>query len=74
MCVLGLRSCSQAFSSCGKQGQLSSSDAQASHGGGFSCCRAQGLGTQASAVAASGLSTCDMQALEYRDFFSSCGT
>ena len=73
MCVLGLRCCTQAFSSCGKQGQLSSSNSQASHGGGVSCCRAQGLDTRASAVAAAGLSSCGTQALKHRGF-SSCGT
>ena len=33
----------QAFCSCGGWGLLSSCRAQASHGGGFSCCRAQAL-------------------------------
>ena len=32
-----------AFSGCGEWGLLSSCAAQASHGGGFSCCRAQTL-------------------------------
>ena len=32
------------FSSCGKQGLLSSSHEQASHCSGFSCCRARALG------------------------------
>ena len=32
------------FSSCGKQGLLSSCDVQASHCGGFSCGRVQALG------------------------------
>ena len=39
--VLGLRCCAWAFSSCGNQGLLCSCGAQASHRGGFSCCRAQ---------------------------------
>ena len=34
----------QAFISCSKQGLLSSCSAQASHCGGFSCCRAWVLG------------------------------
>ena len=38
--ALGLCCCMCAFSSCGKQGLLSSCDTQASHCGGFSCCRA----------------------------------
>ena len=45
---------------------------QASHCGGFSCCRAQALGAQASMVAAGGLSSCGSRALEHR--LSSCGT
>ena len=39
--------------------------AQASHCGGFSCCRAQALGTRALVVAACGLSSCGTQALEH---------
>ena len=46
--------------------------AQASHFGGFSCCRAQALGTQASVAVARGLSSCGLQALERR--LSSCGS
>ena len=38
---------------------------------GFSCCRARALGTQASVVAARGLSSCGLRAVEYR--LSSCG-
>ena len=33
------------FSSCGEPGLLPSCGARASHCGGFSCCRAQALGT-----------------------------
>ena len=44
---------------------------QASHCGGFSCCRAQALGSQASVVVARRLSSCDLRALERR--LSSCG-
>ena len=39
---------------------------RASHCSGFSCCRAQALGTRASVVAARGLSSCGSQALEHR--------
>ena len=45
--------------------------AWASHCGGFSCCRARALGTQASVVVARGLSSCGSRALERR--LSSCG-
>ena len=38
------------FSSCSEQGLLSSCGVRASHFGGFSCCRAQALGTWASVV------------------------
>ena len=44
----------------------------ASHCGGFSCCRAQALGVQASVVVARGLSSCGSRALEHR--LSSCGS
>ena len=42
--TLGLHCCMQAFSSCSKWGLLSSCCAQASHCGGFSCCRAGSRG------------------------------
>ena len=45
--------------------------APASHYGGFSCCRAQALGTWASVVVACGLSHCGSRAPECR--LSSCG-
>ena len=45
--------------------------AWASHCGGFSCCRARGLGVRASVVVARELSSCGTQALERR--LSSCG-
>ena len=45
--------------------------AQASHCGGFSCCRAQALGMRASVVVARRLSSCGSSALEGR--LSSCG-
>ena len=44
---------------------------QASHYGGFSCCGAWALGTRASVVAAHGLSSCGLRALDRR--LSSCG-
>ena len=44
------------FSSCGERGLLCSNSVRASHCSGFSCWRAQALGTQASAVAAHGFS------------------
>ena len=44
----------------------------ASHGSGFSCCRARALVAWASVVVACGLSNCGSQALERR--LSSCGT
>ena len=43
----------------------------ASRCSGFSCCRAQALGTWASVVVAHGLSSCGSRALERR--LSSCG-
>ena len=46
--------------------------AQASHCGGFSCCRAGALSAWASVVVAHGLSSCGLGALEHR--LSSCGT
>ena len=60
----------QAFSSCGEQGLLSSSSAQASLCSGFSCCRAQVLGEWVSVLVAQGLSSCSSRALEHR--LSSC--
>ena len=45
--------------------------ARASHCGGFSCCRAQALGTRASVAVPCGLSSCGSRALEHR--LSSCG-
>ena len=44
-------------------GGYSSCDAWASHGSGFSRCRARALGTGASAVASRGLSGCGARAL-----------
>ena len=53
-------------------GYSSPCGAQASHCGGFSCCRAQALGMLASVVVARWLSSCGSWALEHR--LSSCGT
>ena len=72
LAVLGLCCCVRAFSSWGEQGLLSRSIVQASHCGGFSYCRAPAFSTQASGVAAHGLSSCNSWALEHR--LSSCGT
>ena len=41
--MLGLRGCTGAFFSCGKQGLLSSCGLPASHCGGFSSCEARAL-------------------------------
>ena len=55
MAALGLRCCTQAFSSCGERGLLFGCGSWPSHCSGFSCCRARALGVQASAVVAHGL-------------------
>ena len=55
MAELDLGCCAQAFSSCGKRGPISSGGEQASHCGGFPCCRARALGHTGSVVAAHGL-------------------
>ena len=71
LAALGLCCCTWAFSSCGEGGATLRCDAWASHCGGFSCCGAWALGTQASVVAARGLSSCVSRALERR--LSNCG-
>ena len=53
------------------RGLLLSYGPRASHCGGFSCCGAQALGAQASAVAVHGLSFCGSWALEHR--LNTCG-
>ena len=58
---LSLVAVSGSYSSCGVH----------THFGGFSCCQAQALCTQASVVAAHGLSSCVSPPLEHR--LSSCG-
>ena len=70
LAVLGLRCCARAFSSCGERGLLCCS-ARASNCSGFSCCRAQALGTQASVVVARGPCSCGSRGPEHR--LSSCG-
>ena len=62
MCGLSLVAVSGATLRCG---------VQASHCGGFSCCRAWALGARASVVVAHRLSSCGSRALERR--LSSCG-
>ena len=56
LCIFGCAGSSllyaQAFSSCGKQGLLSSCSAWASHWGGFSCCGARVLGHTGSRILA----------------------
>ena len=54
LAILHLHCCVWAFSSCLEHG-CSGCGAQASHGGGFSCCRAQALGCGPLVVAAHGL-------------------
>jgi len=54
------------FSSGEELGLLPGCGVWASPCRGFSCCRAQALGGQASVVVAHVLSRCDSQALEYR--------
>ena len=71
LAVLSLHCCTQAFSSCGEWGATLRCSAPASHCGGFSCCRAQALGTQPSVVVARGLSSCGSWILDRR--LSSCG-
>ena len=56
MTLLYLCRCTWAFSSCRQWGLRSSFSVQASHCGGFSCCKAWALGLEGSAVVAHGLS------------------
>ena len=60
LAALGLRCCTRAFSSCQERwgGATLHCGARASHCSGFSCCRAQALGTRASVVVAHRLSSC----------------
>ena len=59
------------FSRYGKRGLLSSCGVRASHCSGFSCCRAQALGSWASAGAALELSSCGVW-VRGRSGFNSC--
>ena len=65
MATLGHRRGTWAFSSCGSQGLLSSCRVRASHCGGFCCCEALALDEWASLLAALGLNSCSLQALEF---------
>ena len=56
LAVLGLRCCTQAFSSRSDRGLLSGRGAWTPRCGGFSCCGAQALGAQASVLVAHRLS------------------
>ena len=62
LAALGLRCCVRAFSSCGEQGLHFVALRGLLICGGFSCCGARALGTQASVVVARGLSSCGTQA------------
>ena len=55
LAALGLCCCARAFSSCGEWWLLFHCGARASLCSGFSCCRAQALGTRASVVVTHGL-------------------
>ena len=70
LAVLGL-CCCMWLSLVAVSGATLRCGAQASHCGGFSCCGARTVGSQASVVVAHGLSSCGSWALERR--FSSCG-
>ena len=70
--VLSLHCCVQAFSIVMGGVTTLGCGAGASHCGGFSRCRAQALGSWASAVGTLGLSSCGSQALECVGS-SSCG-
>ena len=65
LAALGLRCYTGFFSSCSKQGLLSSSSVRAAQCGGLSCCRARTLGC-------SGLISCGSRALQHK--LNSCGT
>ena len=71
LAALGLRCCALAFLWLRTAGATLRCSARASHRGGFSCCGARALGTQALVVVVRGLSSCGSQALEHR--LSSCG-
>ena len=56
LAALGLRCCARALSSCSERGATLCCGAQASHGGGFSCCGSRALERVDSVVVAHGLS------------------
>ena len=61
LAVLGLHGCTQALSSCGEQGLLSSWGGWVSHCGRSLCCGAQTLGCVGSEAAARGLHSTDSE-------------
>ena len=64
--VLDLCCCTLVLSSCREWELLSSCGAWAFHCDGFSCCRAQTLGSQASVAVVYRFSSCSSQSLEHR--------
>ena len=62
----------ETFSSCSEPGLLFAGGTRSSHCGGFPCCRARALDSQALAVTAHGLRSCGWQALKC--ILSSCCT
>ena len=72
LAAMGLHYCVRAFSSCGEQGATLHCGVRSSHCSGFSYCRAQALGMQASVVAAHEHSSYSKRTLEHVGF-SSCG-
>ena len=64
LAALGLRCCAWFLSRCSERGLLSSCSVRTSHCGGFSCCGARALGVRASVIAARGLQSCGLWALE----------
>ena len=71
LAALGLHCCVWAFLWLRKAGSTLCCGMQASHCGGFSCCRVWALSARTSVVVAHGLSSCGSQALEHR--LNSCG-
>ena len=74
LAALGLHCCAQAFSSCGEAGATLRYGAWASHCSGFSCCKAQALGTRASVVVAHEFSSCGSRAQLLRSMWESSRT
>ena len=71
MAALGLRCCTQPFSSCGEQELLFVVVRGLLIAAASLCCGAWSLGMRASVIVAHGLSSCGLWALERR--LSSCG-